>query len=798
MQAHAHVHLTGHADDVDADEARSGARFADGPLVWIAAGGPPGLAARAEAHDEISGLGWSLAEVVRAPDGELYLRVTPRRWSAARRRFVADPCVVRDGRLSSDLRLGLRLPGARAVRVPSPRPAFSARAPKGAFEGPGAQPASRVPCFTGRDDAMGALRRALADPDVRGVVVGGLGGVGKTALVQELVATEARALFDESAWIDAADLPAELARVARRFGADLGPRASEDEACAAVRAAIEARRVLLVIDGVAPGTASVRSFPVPSEESASRLVVTSRILTLHEDLGHRARPIRVFPWDAAASRAHLREAVPALAGAPDALLDRLGRAAAGLPLAVRALARQLARPGVSHEALIERLDRDPIGVLDGERALTAAFHAPIQRLGGVERRAILALAACGVATRAEVVGVVAGVRADEASMALEGLAEQSICEWNPEAVQPFRLHPVVRALLSTLPGERAAEVAHEAWAEARLAGGGDLDRDADEILAVAHRRVRRGDGAGAWQALSPILRVLDRRGRYAEIVAAATRVLAALPPEGVEAAAVLCHLGLARCSLGDVAEATSCFERALIIAEEKRWREGQALALGGLGRCYAALGEWHTALSHHQRAAAIAEIAGQRKAFADELGNVGLACRRTGDVAGAIDHLQRALAIHEELGSLDGRAAVLGGLGLCFRDIGEQAVAAGYFRRALAIHEDLGRRAGQATMLGNLGNTLRALGELDLAIDALDRSLAVYEELGLLEGQGTALANLGACYRTLGEREIAHDYSERALAVLRRAGLPDDHPHVQAMLAALAPRAARGQARRER
>ena len=795
---------------------RGGRRCAQGRarrgsiLVWIAAGGSPGPAARGggdaarrDAPGEGSGLGWSLVEVARASDGALHLRVTPRRWSAARRRFVADPSVVREGRLSSDLPLGVRLPGAarahppldaRALGAPAASPpARFAPAPQGVFEGPGARPAARVPRFSGRDDAMAALRGALADPDVRCVVVGGLGGVGKTALVQELVAAEARALFDESAWLDAADLPAGLVRVARRLGGpDLGARPSQDEACAAVRAALEARRLLLVIDGVAPGTASVRAFPVPSAASKSRLVVTSRILTLHEDLGRLARPIRLSPWEAGASRAYLREAVPALAGAPDALLDRIDRAAAGLPLALGAVALQLARSAVVPERLIERLDWDPIAVLDGvERAVTATFHAPLARLGEVERRVILALAACGAATRAEVVGAVAGVRADEASMALEGLAEQSLCEWAPEADQPFRLHPVVHALLGTLPGARAAEAAHEAWAAARLSRRDDLDRDADEILAVALRRARRGDGAAAWQALSAILGVLDRRGMYAEIAEAATRVLAALPPEGADAAAVLCDLGLARCSLGDVAEATSCFERALIIAEDRRWHEGQAQALGGLGRCYAALGEWQTALSHHQRAASIDEITGQSKAFANDLGNVGLACRRTGDVPGAIDHLERALGIQEELGSLDGRAEVLGGLGLCFRDIGEHAVAADYFRRALGIHEELGRRAGQATMLGNLGNTLRALGDMDRAIEALERALAIYEDLGLVEGQGTALANLGACYRTLGEREIARDYSERALAVLRRAGLPDDHPHVQAMLAALAPRAAR-------
>ncbi len=646
------------------------------------------------------------------------------------------------------------------------------------------------------------------DPKVRCVVVTGLGGVGKSALVQQFVATEARGLFDESAWVDARDLGAELARVARRFGAPEGasaPRTAE-EAGAFLRTALEGRRVLLVIDDVAPGMASVRAFPVPSPASQSRLVVTSRIVTLHEDLGRLARPLRLGTWDAAACRAHLREAVPSLSAAPDAVLDALGRAVGGLPLAVRRLVRQLLRgdaTGVAPEALLARLDGEPLAVLDGagddlrgnqrdERTVMATFHGALRGLGEVERRVILALAACGLETRAEVVGAVAGVRADEASMALEGLAEQSLVEWSPEADHPFRLHAVLRVLLASLPGAAAATTAHEAWVMnrvmARVAERRDLDRDVGEVLAVVDRCARRGDGAAAREALAAILAILDRRGMYAELVAAATQVLAALPPEGSEAAATLCDLGLAWCALGDVPQATGCFERALIIAEERRWHEGQALALGGLGRCYAALGEWHTALSHHQRAASIDEITSQRAAFANDLANVGLASRRTGDVAGAIEHLERALAIHEELGNLDGRAEVLGGLGLCFRDIGEHKSAVEYFQRALAIHEQLGRRSGQATTLGNLGNTYRSLGELDQAVDHLERALALYEELGLLDGQGTALGNLGACYRALGEKAKARSYHERALAVLRQAGLSNDHPHVQAMLRALAPR----------
>ncbi len=689
-------------------------------------------------------------------------------------------------------------PDVAPASFPSARP----QGPQGLFEGPGALPAFPIPYFVGRAEEIRALGAALADPAVTCVVATGLGGVGKTSLVQHYVATGARALFDESAWIDARDLAAELGRVAKRFGwrhEDRSP--TVEQAGAFLREALEGRRVLLVIDNVDPGMASVRAFPVPSAASRSRLVVTSRIVTLHEDLGRLARSIRLGTWDDATCRAHFREVVPALAREPDDALDRLARRVGGLPLAVRLLAKQLLRPGVSAATLAERLEREPLEALDSaargaERTVVATFQSALDGLGDAERRVLHALAACAAATRADVVAAVAGVREADAAMALEGLAEQSLVEWLPDAEQPFRLHDVVRLLVTSLPGAEAAGDAHDAWAIKRVAAhraSGEwraLDRDVAEVLASVEHRLRRGDGPGAWEALATVLGALDRRGMYGELVAVATRVLAALPPDSIEAAAALGNLGITWCSLGDIPKATASLERALALAEARSWPEGQGLALSGLGRCHAALGHWTEAIASHRRAATIHELLGDQRPFADDLGNVGLAYRRGGDVAKAIEFLEMALALYEELPPMEGRAEVLGGLGLCFRDIGELPHAVDYFQRALALHEELGRTGGQATMLGNLGNAYRGLGEMDKAVAHLQRAFSLYEALGQLDGQGLALINLGSCYRAMGDWERSRAAFEQARDTLRRAGFADDHPHLKMVLGALAKRGA--------
>jgi tetratricopeptide (TPR) repeat protein len=692
-------------------------------------------------------------------------------------------------------------PPAPAPAARKPPPAVELESP-GHFEGPGGLGAQPVQHFVGRKDEMTALRAALVAPGITCVVAIGLGGVGKTSLVQHFCATEARGMFTEGAWIDVRELSADLGRVAKRFGWRASDRSPTiEEAARFLRETLAERKVLLVIDNVDPGMADLANLPIPGGKC--RTVITSRIVTLHEDIGKHARAIRLGTWDIATCRAHFHAVVPSLTFDDNRTLNDLARRVGCLPLAVRLMAKQLLRPDVTPQRLLARFALEPLTTLDTaakggtDRTVASTFKAALEGLGKIERRVLASLATCAPATRAAVVARVAGVREDEAEMTLRGLAEQSLVEWIPEAERPFRLHDVVRILLSSRAGFEKVAAGHATMVREHIEKHrepGDwqaLERDVAEVLADVDRRIRGKDGTGAWGTLDGVMGLLDRRGRYGDLVDAAGRILEVVPPDSETAAAVLGALGLCWCSVGEIQKALSSLERALELGEEKRWPEVQAVALGGLGRCRTLLGDLPAAIALHTRAGALHELLGHERLHANDLGNIGLLHRRMGEVGEAIDYLERALAIHTVLGQLDGQAEVLGGLGLCFRDIGELGEAADHFQRALRIQEELGRRAGQAAMLGNLGNTLRALGDVPKAIEHLRRSLAIYEELGLLEGQGTALGNLGVCFRALGDAGQATEHLERALAVLRQAGMSDEHPHVKTVLAALGRRAGR-------
>jgi 3',5'-cyclic AMP phosphodiesterase CpdA len=112
IRNHAHLHLSGHVHEADSEQARSGA---GGLFVRVVAGSAHGEQMPAGIP---SGHGYNLAAVFRSDDGQLVLRVWPRRWSDKNKRFIEDSDNVPAGQPYSEhaLRLVSRPTVAPTVR----------------------------------------------------------------------------------------------------------------------------------------------------------------------------------------------------------------------------------------------------------------------------------------------------------------------------------------------------------------------------------------------------------------------------------------------------------------------------------------------------------------------------------------------------------------------------------------------------------------------------------------------------------------------------------------------------------
>jgi len=164
------------------------------------------------------------------------------------------------------------------------------------------------------------------------------------------------------------------------------------------------------------------------------------------------------------------------------------------------------------------------------------------------------------------------------------------------------------------------------------------------------------------------------------------------------------------------------------------------------------------------------------------LNQLGYTIQQMGDNRAAIDYYTLALAIWEKVYGENHQdvAAALNNLGAAWQALGEPKKAIDYYTRALAI---VLKAFGEthpyvASTLNNLGAAWQALGDNQKAIDYYTRALAIDERVYGHEHPNVAirLNNLGGAYFALGDKKRARDYFKPAYTILKKF-FGDQHPH---------------------
>lgn len=101
MRSRAHVHLSGHVHEADAEQTRSGAGEDIVSVVAGAVHGERSSAGLPPSH------GYSFASIHKAPNGGLFLRMTHRKWTNSQRAFRLDTDHIPDGAKHAEFTLGL-------------------------------------------------------------------------------------------------------------------------------------------------------------------------------------------------------------------------------------------------------------------------------------------------------------------------------------------------------------------------------------------------------------------------------------------------------------------------------------------------------------------------------------------------------------------------------------------------------------------------------------------------------------------------------------------------------------------
>jgi tetratricopeptide (TPR) repeat protein len=149
---------------------------------------------------------------------------------------------------------------------------------------------------------------------------------------------------------------------------------------------------------------------------------------------------------------------------------------------------------------------------------------------------------------------------------------------------------------------------------------------------------------------------------------------------------------------------------------------------------------------------------------------LGTVAHARGELDEALQRWRQSLAIEEQLGDRAGMASSYRHLGIVAQDRGDWDEALQWYRQSLAIFEQLGDRSGMAKSYHQLGMVAKNRGELDEALDWYRKALAIFEELGDRAGMAAPYFHLGTVAQARGDWDEALDWYRKALAIFEELG----------------------------
>ena len=672
--------------------------------------------------------------------------------------------------------------------------------------------------FTGRDEEIAEIvGRVEAAAAYGGVVaihaIGGMPGVGKTALAVHVAHRLAARFPDQQLFVDLhahtaerapADPAATLASLLAGDGVD--PQqlpAGLEELSALWRARTAARRALVVLDNAAD---SAQVTPLLPGGRECLVLITSRRHI--GDLPYAVADISLDVLAPDEAVAMFLRLCPRAAGQEEQVA-RVVELAGYLPLAVALLARVYARHRAwSISDLLRETGARLLTMTAENHTIAAAFDLSYRTLAPARQRFFRLLSLHpGTDLDPYAAGALTDTTPDAATVHLEALyGDHLLTELGYHRYGMHDLiHTYARDLTHTTDPDKQCDTAldrllhfyaHTAHTATALIGR--YPRSDSVVPAPAHApALPDAEAARTWLRTEhpnldaahahahthhlhehtvnlaagmaeilitdgPWIRALDIHQAAAD---AATRL-----NEPAAHAAAVNDLGQTRHMTGDFPAAADAHTRALEVFRRIGDQLGEANALTGLGRVRYLTGDLPGAADAHAQALEIFRRIGNRLGEAAALNVLGRVQAQLADFRAAGDALGRALRIYRELGNHNGEAEALNNNGRVLALLADYPAAASAQAGALEIFRRVGNRNGEAAALNNLGQVLTQTGDFPAAADAHTRALEIFRLIGNRLGEATALNYLGQVRAQTGDFQAAADALAGALEIFRRVG----------------------------
>jgi tetratricopeptide (TPR) repeat protein len=290
-----------------------------------------------------------------------------------------------------------------------------------------------------------------------------------------------------------------------------------------------------------------------------------------------------------------------------------------------------------------------------------------------------------------------------------------------------------------------------------------------DLLEARHHLLAAGDRAEGFVITEAALLVLDGMGAPDHAFELTRDTLRWVELDSPQQLAMTQRLGVLAQGWGDYSEAERCYQQALEISKRLNVAAGMATCSYQLGKLAKDRGNYADAEHHYRRALEISEqsnaMSGMTAAVYHEFGNL---AESRGDYDEAERRYHQALEISEQLGNRYEMSATIGQLGMLAHDRGDHQEAERRYRQARKIAENVNNPAQLATFYHQEGVLAHDLGKYAEAEDLYRSSLEIDLRMGDQAGIAANYGQLGLLAMTREDYPEAERLYQQSLAIKER------------------------------
>ncbi len=670
--------------------------------------------------------------------------------------------------------------------------------------------------FLGRDSALLELERAMRRPPA-GILISGLGGVGKTTLARGLLhwLGQSGGLGEGVFWFGFAEIRSAeyvLNRVGEAlFGGNFAAAAVGDK-LEALTNACRQRRLLVVWDnfesarGIAGTAVSanlptadcdlLRNFLVRLRGGATKVLITSR--SAEDWLGTENRYLLPLGGLDGEERWELANAILGELGQKvnrtDPALDGLMKLLNGHPLAMRVSLPRLehSSPATLLQALRENAETLwPNAADENEARLFATLRFVTDALPPAWQPLLIPIA--------QHEGFVDAVL-------LEHMAGQVDPGWTPaiidgclsalanagllRSVGPglYEMHPAVAGFLHVTMGSDPAGGGNELWLRAFVDVMARFANQYGQRDVHVQRRLSTLFGGTFYNArgLAACLQMNTEYAALTQSLATYAQINLSYPvavrllqefadnrqqvgdEEGL--AIALHHLGMIVQERRDLDAAEQLYRKSLAISERLGNESSAAATFNQLGWVASQRGDLDEAEQCFRKSLAVSERLGIHSHAASTYHQMGWVAQLRRDLDSAEQWYRKSLAIGERLGDEPRAIGICHQLGIVAQERGDLDGAERWYRKSLAMSERLGDDQGAAVTYHQLGWVAHQRRDWDGAEGWYRKSLAISERLGIDSHAASSYHQLGGVAEERRDWDAAERWYRKSLATSERLG----------------------------